>query len=105
MMRDEFDELAGQVCDPNMYSNEIEPTYMMFNKLEKRGLAKAYWGNGDRRVAKDGGYGLWFQLNELRKDIQKCDLNPNGHWFQDSVIKAAELFRQSDAIIEKINRL
>lgn len=105
MMKHEFDELAGQVSDFNMYNNEIEPTYMMFNKITKQALAKAYWGNGDRRVARDGGYGLWMELNDLRKEIQKCNTNPDNHWFQDSVIKAAELFKRSDVIVEKMNRL
>lgn len=107
MMKHEFDEIAGFVCDPEMYNNEIEPTYMAFDKVEKKGLAKAYWGNGDRRVAKDGGYGLWTQLNDLRREMDKYKegLNPSNYLFRTNVEKIAEIFRKSDEIVEKINRL
>ena len=107
MMMSEFNEISGFVCDPNMYQNEIEPTYMAFDKVSKQGLAKAYYGNGDRRVAKDGGYGLWIQLNDLRREMDQCKkgINPSNYLFRTNIEKIAEIFKKSDAIIEKINKL
>lgn len=105
MMRHEFDEIAGYTCDSAMYANEIEPTYMMFDKISKQGLAKAYWGEGDRRVARDGGYGLWTRLNDLRKELDKLSFDKTHYMFRENVVKAAELFKESDEIIEKMNRL
>ena len=62
MMYQEFNRISGKTADPEMYFNEIEPTYMTFDWMTKEAMATMYWGE------KKGAYALWMEGKELYKE-------------------------------------
>ena len=62
MYWEEFNRLCGFNTDYNIYSNEVEPTYMTFDWLDKDALASMYAGK------KEGAYSLWLEANNLYKE-------------------------------------
>jgi hypothetical protein len=63
-MKDEFDKIAGAVCDPVMFDKEINPTYLCFSSITKKEIAVMYWGR------MPGTYGLWNSAKELAKELR-----------------------------------
>jgi hypothetical protein len=43
MLKEEFDRIAGKICDPQMFE-EINKVYMAFDDMTKFQIAVIYWG-------------------------------------------------------------
>lgn len=63
-MKQEFDEIAREFgyteCDWDMYTKEVEPTYMLWGndyQLQKEEMVRMYWG------VEKGDYNVWLELN------------------------------------------
>ena len=69
MMKDEFDKIAGQVCDRVMFEREINPTYLCFSSITKTEMAVMYWGRTP------GAYGLWNSAKFLAKELRAGFVN------------------------------
>lgn len=77
MMKKEFDRIADGLgyapCDPNMYQNEIEPTYMRWGQdemLTHEEMVRMYWG------IESWDWSTWILLNEARRE----DLAAQAAW-------------------------
>lgn len=69
MMKQEFDKIAAELgyteCDPNMYLNEIEPTYMRWGQdemLTHEEMVRMYWG------IESWDWGTWETLKNARQE-------------------------------------
>ncbi|MBP5459661.1 MAG: hypothetical protein J6Y62_05835 [Clostridia bacterium] len=105
MMKEEFEKFAGDTVDGDVYTDEIEPTYLTFDKVTKKGLALAYSGKGRKSVAPDGGCSLWMRLNQMHHQIQANVHRPNDYNFRTGCEAIVALFKESDKLVRQINRL
>jgi hypothetical protein len=71
MLKQEFDEIAAELgytpCDPNMYQNEIEPTYMHWGQdemLTHEEMVRMYWG------IEPWDWGTWTTLNSAWREME-----------------------------------
>ena len=71
MMKHEFDKIAAELgygpCDPNMYQNEIEPTYMHWGQdemLTHEEMVRMYWG------IEPWDWGTWTTLNSAWREME-----------------------------------
>lgn len=97
MMYQEFNRLSRNVCDPETYFKEIEPTYMCFEWMTKEMMVAMYWG------AKKGAYALWMDGKELCKEKEALKAAWQlGEEYREVWRKKAEAYR---AQVEAMMRL
>lgn len=88
MMKQEFDKIASEFgyteCDLQMYTKEIEPTYMQWAnelQIQKEEMVRMYWG------VEKGDYIVWAELNgayhaeivrRVAMEATVCEYQDNG---------------------------
>lgn len=92
MMYDEFNRIAGQTADPEMYSKEIEPMYLFYGFISKREMAALYWGE------KPGYYDMWKRLNHVWHVLQQKNFMADSY----EIVNAARHIEELEKAIKAL---
>lgn len=98
MMYDEFNKIAGQVCDPGMYENEVEPIYLEF-ALTKKEVAVLYWGS------KKGAYDIYLRIKDLMRYINELKAVPMSQFGLVEHMASVKITEMKFALTEEVKAL
>ena len=99
MMHQEFNKIAGQVCDPEMYFNEVEPIYMEFEDISKREMAVLYWGQ------RKGAYLIYLEMKDLMRYINELKAVPQDQFGLVESLASIKISEMKFQLTEKVKAL